>query len=244
MDLDRAFAMAEQLVQQHGLSGWRVEFDSAKRRAGVCRFGHRVIGLSAPITRVHSQAEVRDTVLHEIAHALVGPSHGHDAVWQATARRIGSTGRRCVDSEAPAVTGSWVGVCAAGHLKDRHRRPERVMSCGQCRPTFSAEHIFEWTYRGRPAVMHPNYVAELEALRSGRRLVRLPVGARVRIILAGEFFGREGTLVKVGRTSYHVRVPDGVLRVAFAGVEPAAGGPAPTRLVRTDARRGDSRRPR
>jgi predicted SprT family Zn-dependent metalloprotease len=222
MDLGRALALAEELVQQHGLSGWRVELDRAKRRAGVCRFDQRVIGLSAPITRVHSEAEVRDTILHEIAHALVGRQHGHDRIWQATARRIGSSGQRCVDSESPVVIGAWLGVCAAGHVKDRHRRPERVMSCGQCRPSFSVDHLLDWTYRGRPAAMHPNYVAELEALRSGRRLVRLPVGARVRITFPGEHLGREGRIVKVGRTSYHVRVAGGVLRVAFAGAEPVA----------------------
>ena len=34
-------------------------------------------------------SDIRDTLLHEIAHAIVGPGHGHDAVWQTAARRIG-----------------------------------------------------------------------------------------------------------------------------------------------------------
>ena len=34
---------------------------------------------------------IRDTILHEIAHALVGPCHGHDAVWRQKAREIGCT---------------------------------------------------------------------------------------------------------------------------------------------------------
>ena len=227
--------MAEELVREHRLEGWSVQFDTAKRRAGVCRFGDRVIGLSAPLTRLHGEAEVRDTVLHEIAHAIVGPRHGHDAVWRETARRIGSTGRRCVDAEAPRVAGAWVGVCAAGHVRDRHRRPERVMSCAECRPSFSPEHLLQWTFRGRPATMHPNYAAELEALRAGRRLVRLPVGADVRLTVGGEHAGREGRVVKVGRTSYHVRVPGGILRVPFAGVEAAPAHATAT--VRAQPRR-------
>ena len=213
--------MAETLLHQHGLSGWRVELDSAKRRAGICRFTDRVIGLSGPLTELHSEAEVRDTVLHEIAHALVGPAHGHDRVWRATALRIGCSGSRCVDTESPRVTGAWVGVCPAGHVKDRHRRPERVMSCGTCSRTFSIDHVYEWSYRGRPAVMHPNYLAELSALHEGRRLHILPVGSRVRITLPGEYRGTVGRVVKRGRTSYHVRVQGGLLRVAFAGVEVA-----------------------
>jgi hypothetical protein len=221
MELREAFEMASGLVREHGLDSWRVELDAAKRRAGVCRFHDRVIGLSAPVTRLHSEAEVRDTVLHEIAHALVGPSHGHDEVWRRTAVRIGCSGRRCVPSDAPRVPGAWIGVCAAGHVKERHRRPERVLSCGECGPAFSVAHVFEWTHRGRPAVMHPNYDAELAALRSGRRLRRFGVGARVRLTVPGNLHGVEGTVTKVGRTSYHIRVRGGTLRVVFAGVEAA-----------------------
>lgn len=213
--------MADGLLREHGLAGWRVELDTAKRRAGVCRFTDRVIGLSGPLTDLHDEVEVRDTVLHEIAHALVGPAHGHDRVWRATALRIGCSGRRCVDTESPRVAGAWVGVCPAGHVKDRHRRPERVMSCGQCSRRFSIDHVYTWSYRGRPAIMHPNYLAELAALREGRRLHVLPVGSTVRITFPGEHQGRIGRVVKLGRTSYHVRVREGLLRVAFAGVEPA-----------------------
>jgi ribosomal protein L21E len=67
--------------------------------------------------------------------------------------------------------------------------------------------------------MHPNYVAELQALRSGRRVRVAPVGSRVRITLVGEFQGRTGTVVRIGRTSYHVRLAEGVLRVVFSGAE-------------------------
>lgn len=221
MELRAAHAMAEELVAGHGLTGWRVEFDRAKRRAGVCRYAEKVIGLSGPLTRLHDADEVCDTVLHEVAHALVGPVHGHDAVWRATARRIGCTGSRCVPGDAPRVAGAWVGVCPAGHVRDRHRRPERVMSCSACRPAFSAEHLFEWTHRGRPATMHPNYLAELVALQAGRQVRLAPVGSRVRITLAGALHGRTGPVVKVGRTSYHVRLTEGLVRVVFAGTEPA-----------------------
>ncbi len=41
--------------------------------------------------------EVKDTILHEIAHALVGKAHHHDDVWRAKALEIGCSGRRCHD---------------------------------------------------------------------------------------------------------------------------------------------------
>ncbi|WP_240917889.1 SprT family zinc-dependent metalloprotease [Phycicoccus sp. HDW14] len=92
MEVQQALAMGRRLLREHGLDGWSIVADRAKTRAGVCRFGRRQIGISAPLTALHSEDEVRDTLLHEIAHALVGPEHGHDEVWRATAVRIGCSG--------------------------------------------------------------------------------------------------------------------------------------------------------
>jgi predicted SprT family Zn-dependent metalloprotease len=224
MDLHDAFALGTRLLEQHGLTGWTLTFDNAKRRAGVCRHGSRLIGLSAPLTRLHAEDEVRETLLHEIAHALAGPEHGHDAVWAATARRIGGNGERCLPADAPQVAAPWLGVCPAGHTKERHRRPERVASCGLCSSSFSVDHVYDWTFHGRPATMHPNYAAELDRLRSGRSVSLMGVGARARVIAPGDFYGRVGTVRKRGRTSYHIEVPEGRLRVLFAGAEPAGRG--------------------
>lgn len=224
MDLTDAVTLAERILAQHGLDGWQVQLDSAKRRAGVCHFGRRVIGLSAPLTTLHDEAEVRDTILHEVAHALAGPRHGHDAHWRAIARYIGCSGERCVPADAPRVEPAWLGVCPVGHTVGRHRRPERVTSCSQCSPAFDLAHLLTWTHHGRVASMHPNYVAELERLRGGGRALLLPVGARVRVADAAgeEYAGREGRVLKRGRTCYHVRLPGRlVLRVPFAWVEPA-----------------------
>jgi predicted SprT family Zn-dependent metalloprotease len=221
MDLQDAYRLATELLDHHGLRDWSVTFDNAKRRAGVCRYGVRMVGLSAPLARLHSASEVRETMLHEIAHALVGPDHGHDAVWAAQAREIGSTAERCVPEGASRVPAPWLGVCPAGHTVERHRRPERVQACGQCSGTFSVDLLLEWTHHGRPAAMHANYLLELDRLRSGGRLVLVGVGARVRLLVDGPLHGRVGTVVRRGRTSYHVQLPEGRFRVVFAGAEPA-----------------------
>ena len=132
MDLNEAARLGRRLLDEHGLPDWILVFDRAKRRAGVCRPARKKIGLSGPLTAIHPEDEVRDTILHEIAHALVGPQHGHDQVWRATALRIGCSGQRCSSADAPRVEGDWVGTCPAGHRKTRHRRPERVSACGTC----------------------------------------------------------------------------------------------------------------
>lgn len=89
MEITAALALGRRLLREHSLDDWRVVADHAKTRAGACRFRTKTISLSRPLTALHDEELVRDTILHEIAHALVGPTHGHDRVWRATARQIG-----------------------------------------------------------------------------------------------------------------------------------------------------------
>lgn len=222
MELGAAHAMATQLLRQHGLGDWHVVFDRAKTRAGVCRSAARQIGLSAALTRLHAEPEVRDTVLHEIAHAMVGPRHGHDPVWRAAALRIGCSAQRCLPSDAPRVAAPWVGTCPEGHTTARHRRPERVAICRRCAGPLQTR-VFEWRHLGRSVPMHPQYAAELAAVRGVPLPAPAPVavGARVRVMAPGRFCGAVGSVVKRGRTRFHVRVREGVVTVPFAYVEPA-----------------------
>jgi predicted SprT family Zn-dependent metalloprotease len=164
MHVDEARAMAESLMAQHGLVGWRLVLDRARTRAGVCRPARREIGLSRVLTELHSAGEVRETVLHEVAHALVGSAHGHDAVWRATARAIGATGERCVAPDAARAPAPWVGRCPAGHEVRRYRRPQRVTSCPRCARSFDLGALFTWRLHGQVVAMGPRYTAELGRL--------------------------------------------------------------------------------
>ncbi|GIG28286.1 SprT-like domain-containing protein [Cellulomonas marina] len=165
MELDRARRLAQELMRAHGLVGWTFAFDRASTRAGMCRFTDRRISLSRPVTLQLDEAHVRDTVLHEIAHALVGPRHAHDAVWKATAQRIGATPRARM-REPIQVARPWIGRCPAGHEMRRQRRPSAPMSCTTCHPVFTAAALFEWRHAsGVPARMTSRYEAALARLR-------------------------------------------------------------------------------
>ncbi|MDD9205487.1 SprT-like domain-containing protein, partial [Georgenia sp. 10Sc9-8] len=236
MDLSEVRRLGEGLLSDHGLHGWTFGFDRAKRRAGQCRYDRRTITVSRTLMELYSPAEVRDTVLHEVAHALAGAEHGHDAVWRATARRIGCSGRRLVDQEAPRVPAPWVGRCPAGHEVQRHRRPSAPVSCSRCSRTFRAEHLIRWSFHGREVPMPASYQQQLAQLLHGpapaaaqedgpaTRLLRaprpVPVGTLVRVVVPGRYRGITGHVAKVGRTRYHVRTAQGVLTVPFAGTEP------------------------
>ena len=91
--LNGVAGMARRLMDEHGLTGWTLAFIEAKRRLGDCHFQHRVIRISRAHALEGSEEQIRDTVLHEIAHAITGHEAGHGPLWKVTARRIGATPR-------------------------------------------------------------------------------------------------------------------------------------------------------
>jgi predicted SprT family Zn-dependent metalloprotease len=92
-------SQALELMAKHGLHGWRFKFDHSTRRAGSCCYYNRSITISFDLAGAGTDADIRDTILHEIAHALVGKRHNHDDVWKATAKAIGCNGERTHDLE-------------------------------------------------------------------------------------------------------------------------------------------------
>ena len=71
--------------------------------------------------------------------------------------------------------------------------------------------------------MHPRYAAELTHILTPRitpELVPLEVGDRVRLTGAGRYAGLAGTIVKRGRSRYHVQTRAGMLSAAFTTVQP------------------------
>ena len=57
-------------MDKNGLLGWGLELDFAKVRAGACHFGERKISFSRHFLKNSDKKDIKDTVLHEIAHAL------------------------------------------------------------------------------------------------------------------------------------------------------------------------------
>ena len=146
MTLEDAEQLALDLMRQHGLRRWKFTFDRAVCRFGCCNERKRTISLSAKLTELNDEEAVRDTILHEIAHALVGVRAGHGPKWQRQALAIGCAPIRCYGEEVRAPTRKFIGTCPTCKISISRSRRSRV-SCGKCDRRFNPRHLLVWTAR-------------------------------------------------------------------------------------------------
>jgi predicted SprT family Zn-dependent metalloprotease len=87
-----------ELMKHHGLldRGWRFKLGNSKRRLGMCSHDEKTIEFSKWYLD-NPDEDIVDTILHEIAHALVGRGHGHDDVWVDKCYEIGAKPERLAD---------------------------------------------------------------------------------------------------------------------------------------------------
>lgn len=159
MDLWQAKRMARDLMHQHGIGHWKLKWMDERHTAGTCqtfkyhtnpRKSYGEIRLSRVFFEYFDVVEARDTILHEIAHALVHPSFpAHGSVWQAKARSIGGKGAQYVDRRLHAKPDyNYLGTCPAGHTVKV--REKAKLSCAKCCKEASDDHLFVWSEIPRP----------------------------------------------------------------------------------------------
>lgn len=85
--------LAKQLMLQHLGNDGDFKWGKAVATFGSCYYPtvkrNGYIRLSSVLTEKNSVKHVTDTILHEIAHALVGRGNGHNNVWKRKARQLG-----------------------------------------------------------------------------------------------------------------------------------------------------------
>lgn len=127
------------LMNLHSLieGGWRFEISMHKTFVGMCYHHTKIIAYSANFLNA-PPSEITDTLLHEIAHALVGPHKGHGAEWKAMAVSIGAKGTRCAEGlpvdmqRAPA--NYMIGCDNCGWSRPRYRLRKELQNhiCSTC----------------------------------------------------------------------------------------------------------------
>lgn len=135
MEMEEIERLAEMALPRFGLADWTFRWDRSVRRAGCCKYDKRQITLSRPIFEIEANRdEAIDTFLHEIAHALAGPTAGHGPTWRYWAETLEISTERCHHLELPPPP--VVGTCDCdGPPHGRSRMPSAryVYRCRSCR---------------------------------------------------------------------------------------------------------------
>lgn len=127
MKLSDAHELCNDLLHEHGLSqrGWTFFFDRSKKRFGQCVRSKLSITLSAYLVQLNDERKVRETMLHEIAHALAPAGAHHGPAWKHQCRLLGIAPNRCYDSSVETPPGRYTGTCEnCGHTFEKHRKPK------------------------------------------------------------------------------------------------------------------------
>lgn len=132
-----AYQMTRQLLDQNNLSTLEVTFSKTKNALGRCFFQNKEpvrIDLSSYWLAYLTKDELRDTILHEIAHAKAGHEAGHGEKWKKTAQSIGANPKRIADIPPELVkkfqkeNSNYVAVCQScenEHYFDRFTKKWR-----------------------------------------------------------------------------------------------------------------------
>jgi predicted SprT family Zn-dependent metalloprotease len=157
-ELAKIEKMARNLMDQYGLKDWTLRFGRGRKQAGNCDYINTRITLSAPLMLLWSEEHVRDTILHEIAHALTRGHPAHGERWRRTFLSMGGNGKRLWDTEdgRTELPYKYTGTCPAGHTSGRMRQAKAAVSCGQCSHRFDRRHLITWS-------LNPDYGKERQS---------------------------------------------------------------------------------
>ena len=125
-----------------GLSDWELRFSNQKRHLGYCRPRKRIISVSLAFMETNSFPVMKDTLLHEIAHALHHQETGktnHNNGWKEFALKVGCEPKRCATGEGLNMPqGKYVGVCpVCKKITHFYRRVRRSYSCNHCTKSYN-----------------------------------------------------------------------------------------------------------
>jgi predicted SprT family Zn-dependent metalloprotease len=131
-------------MAEFGLTDWHFNWDKAVKRFGYCSYGKKRISISETLAMLNPWSQVKDTVLHELAHALAPRGSHHGPAWKRKCVEIGANPTRCYDEVVKQPRMKFTGTCPNGHTSGRMRKPRKDVSCGKCSRGFNRDFLITW----------------------------------------------------------------------------------------------------
>ena len=134
--------------------GWKFALNRGKKMAGCCKYRNKEISISLHHIQNNDENEVKDTILHEIAHALT-PGANHGRAWKIACIKVGANPKRCHDLEL-VQTSKYYATCGCeGKRWQYHRKIRRTLFCRNCKQSLK---LFE-SATGREVTIKSKYKA-------------------------------------------------------------------------------------
>ena len=91
MNRQQATQELRSLLDSVGLPDWHIRLNTSvtTRYIGLTSHKDKCIILNAHHVDSHPEPDIINTIRHEVAHAVVGPNHGHDEIWSSKAKELG-----------------------------------------------------------------------------------------------------------------------------------------------------------
>lgn len=126
------------------LKEWTFGYNRSKTSHGYCYYGKRMITLSKHLTLLNDEKEVMNTILHEIAHAILPSTFHHNKIWKSLFIYLGGDGNVLASKDAKELVGKYVYYCVkCGAEYHLFRKSNKLRSCSHCCKTFNRDYILQ-----------------------------------------------------------------------------------------------------
>ncbi len=113
------------------MHSWSIAFDNAKTRLGSCNYGKKNISISKHFLPSLKPNQLKDLILHEVAHALSGHGNWHNNKWKEKAKQIGCSSIARTSKIAVEKKGLYTAICPNCKREFQAHR-QRDIACGIC----------------------------------------------------------------------------------------------------------------
>ena len=139
--LNEVKILSTKMMKLHGIDDWSFIIEEKKCPMGHADYRNRLISLSKWHVVFSDMAEIRNTILHEIAHVLDYLSRGyssHDKIWKKLFISIDGNGKRCgnISYDVEKKLKKWIYICPNCGRTDYEYKRWKEMGCYSCSAGF------------------------------------------------------------------------------------------------------------
>lgn len=128
--LEKVLEHSQSLLERHSLAGWQVAFNMKRNTLAETWHGSRVVYISRHFAKICKTEELTEVIIHEVAHALLGPGKGHDKEFVELYSKLAPAGTHGVVA-VPTKIGKYHLTCR-GCGQDGYTNKSKDFYCAIC----------------------------------------------------------------------------------------------------------------